>query len=437
MARAPGREGADSRPPNGGGGSGELRSGPAAGTILRPGVSFPQRKPLVYADVDGFAIFEGDIVLGRTEEVARALRTGTSDEQLVQFSIGITGAQFRWPDATVPFEIDPGLPNQQRVTDAIAHWQAMTRIRFVPRAGHADFVRFVPGGGCSSFVGRQSGMQEITLGANCSLGNTIHEMGHAVGLWHEQSREDRDQFVRIVFANIDPAMQHNFTQHIADGDDLGPYDYGSIMHYPRDAFSNNNQDTIIPLQPLPPGVVMGQRNGLSAGDVQGVHAMYPKTPALDPVFTRKELVKDVFSDPTTRKEIVKEPVTDTTTIKEVAKDPIRDTRKEIALDPTIKEGGFDPGPFPGPQPGPFVVQPGVLAGGVGQRPFVLGTPHQAPGMGGAQGYAPGMDAGAALATQVQELAGLIQALDQDRATLAAMLADAAAQLQAMTGGGMA
>ena len=41
-------------------------------------------------------------------------------------------------------------------------------------------------------------------------------------------------------------MEHNFDQHISDGDDVGTYDYGSIMHYPRDAFSIDGSDTITP-----------------------------------------------------------------------------------------------------------------------------------------------------------------------------------------------
>ena len=33
--------------------------------------------------------------------------------------------------------------------------------------------------------------------------------------------------------NIEAGKEHNFDQHITDGDDVGPYDFGSIMHYDR------------------------------------------------------------------------------------------------------------------------------------------------------------------------------------------------------------
>ena len=77
--------------------------------------------------------------------------------------------------------------------------------------------------------------------------------------------------MRIVAANIKPGKAHNFNQQIADGDDVGAYDYASIMHYPRDAFSSNGQDTIVALG----GQRIGQRDGLSAGDVAAIRSIYP------------------------------------------------------------------------------------------------------------------------------------------------------------------
>ena len=71
--------------------------------------------------------------------------------------------------------------------------------------------------------------------------------------------------------NIEEGKEHNFNQHIADGDDIGPYDFGSIMHYGETAFSKNSEPTIETLD----GEDIGQRDGLSAGDIGAVAVLYP------------------------------------------------------------------------------------------------------------------------------------------------------------------
>jgi hypothetical protein len=220
-----------------------------------------------YTEVNGNAIFEGDIVLGTVREIAEA--NATADTR----GIGIVGEEFRWRDGVIPYVVAAaGL--RPRVEGAIAHWRANTPIRLVERVEgqHPDYVSFEERDGCWSRVGRQGGVQVISLGAGCGLGSAIHEIGHTLGLWHEQSRSDRDEFITVVWDNIDTRFEHNFDKHTQDAEDLGGYDYGSIMHYPEKAFSVNGKPTIVAKS----GQSIGQRSGLSPGDIAAIKMMYPK-----------------------------------------------------------------------------------------------------------------------------------------------------------------
>jgi Astacin (Peptidase family M12A) len=211
-------------------------------------------------------------VPAHVQEVMAIARTVPQEADAPLEAVARTGSRYRWPGRTIPYEVDASLPVPERVDGAIDHWQLNTPIRFVKRTNEANYVSFEPGGGCSSEVGMQGGPQVITLGAECTQGNVIHEIGHTVGLWHEQSREDRGDYIEIDVTNIDPDYIHNFDQHINDGDDIGAYDYGSIMHYPPDAFA---MDPSRPTIRTKNGAKVGQRKALSALDAAAVKFLYP------------------------------------------------------------------------------------------------------------------------------------------------------------------
>lgn len=228
-----------------------------------------QGEDVKYSEISGYAIFEGDIVIGTVEELAEAKKGE------VPKGISIDG--YRWGEEVngrikkleIPYVAVDSV--QSRAEGAIAHWEKYTPIRFVKRADEVDYLSFKSLDGCFSRIGKQGGEQVISLGIGCGLGSAIHEIGHALGLFHEQCREDRDQHITVLQQNIQPNAAHNFAKHILDATDQGDYDFTSIMHYPATAFSKNGEDTIRTVNGQP----IGQRNGLSSGDRAATKAIYP------------------------------------------------------------------------------------------------------------------------------------------------------------------
>jgi hypothetical protein len=101
----------------------------------------------------------------------------------------------------------------------------------------------------------------------------LHEIGHAVGLYHEHQRDDRNESVDIRFENIYHSARPNYAKQTGVGEDIGPYDHASIMHYPqRSEFGiDANLDEIV----LPVGApAVGQRTNLSTGDIACLELTY-------------------------------------------------------------------------------------------------------------------------------------------------------------------
>jgi hypothetical protein len=205
---------------------------------------------------------------------------------------------YRWPNGRIPFTFAPGYSDEEmkQIYYTMKHIEHYTCVRFVFRTENDEnylIIRNVEGK-CQSFVGNvRRGAQQVALdpeSRNCAYpnfpGHVLHELIHAIGFFHEHARDDRDNYIEIMYENLsdDDDVLRNFYKN-SDSDRATefygvPYNYGSIMHYSERAGSINGENTIQRRHPIPTGVPtplegeMGQRERLSEGDVLMIRNMY-------------------------------------------------------------------------------------------------------------------------------------------------------------------
>ncbi|XP_055599259.1 zinc metalloproteinase nas-4-like [Uranotaenia lowii] len=198
---------------------------------------------------------------------------------------GLVEERYRWPDNVVHYEIEEEYFNADQIEHILTGMrqiELVSCVKFRRRApGQEDYIRIHgSGSGCSATVGHVGGQQNINLqpaavNSGCfRLGTIVHELIHGIGFRHMQSAHDRDEWVQIVWDNIQPGRENNFRLYGPEvvshfGTD---YDYGSVMHYSSTAFSINGEKTIVPLRET--DKVMGQRNGMSEIDIVKINRMY-------------------------------------------------------------------------------------------------------------------------------------------------------------------
>uniref|UniRef100_A0A667X0M5 Metalloendopeptidase n=1 Tax=Myripristis murdjan TaxID=586833 RepID=A0A667X0M5_9TELE len=206
-------------------------------------------------------LIEGDVLIPRTRSAMRCFSKTFS----CLWSKSANGK------VEIPFIINSKYDTHEKneILNAMKDFHSKTCIRFVPRVKQRMYISFEPRYGCFSSLGRLGDKQVVSLQRfGCVRHGIIqHELLHALGFYHEHTRSDRDQYVRINWEYVKQYYVHNFQKK--DSNNLNtPYDYSSVMHYG----SQFGKETITPIPD--PSVPIGQRQGMSDIDIRRINTLY-------------------------------------------------------------------------------------------------------------------------------------------------------------------
>ncbi|KAM4743669.1 hatching enzyme 1.2-like [Anableps anableps] len=176
----------------------------------------------------------------------------------------------------IPYYIANHYSDRERdiIVRGLQSFSTISCIRFRPyQNGDREWLSIESRNGCYSYVGRVGGGQTVSLSRQGCLyhGTVQHELLHALGFNHEQTRSDRDNHIRVHWNNIIDGMEHNFYK-IDTLNQGTPYDYNSVMQYERYAFSKNNLPT---MEPIPnSNVSFGKATQMSQNDIDRLNRLY-------------------------------------------------------------------------------------------------------------------------------------------------------------------
>ena len=241
-----------------------------------------------YVEQGDVAVTDGDIIMGPAAAVREwrmAVERGQHQIEATRKALSIDNAGKLWQRGAsgvieVPFTIEAG--NSTTINSAVSEVNRVLAgtLQWVPRISQTDYVAFnliAPDtGACSSSVGRVGSRQAILGDPVCGVSTLVHEMGHAMGLWHVQQDAGASAFVDLKLNRMDPGKRGNNMPIFATRT-VGGYDYNSIMHYSRTSFSAFADR--VTLETKPPGIDVAGTGTYSPADIDALLRLYGSAPS--------------------------------------------------------------------------------------------------------------------------------------------------------------
>ncbi|XP_046720552.1 high choriolytic enzyme 1-like isoform X2 [Silurus meridionalis] len=227
----------------------------------------------------------------RIERVNSNTVYGVDEPELIEGDIAVsddseknadpcTSRGCMWPKSAngrvyIPYVIANQYTDRERqiIERGLDSFSSVTCIRFIPRSNERDYISIESLSGCYSKIGRTGYAQTLSLArSGCVYYDTVqHELLHALGFNHEQTRSDRDSYIRVAWENIIEGKEHNFNKKATLNQDTS-YDYNSVMQYHKTAFSKNGLPTMIPIPD--PNVPFGTATEMNNNDISRVNRLY-------------------------------------------------------------------------------------------------------------------------------------------------------------------
>ncbi|WP_184550708.1 M12 family metallopeptidase [Mucilaginibacter sp. FT3.2] len=222
------------------------------------------------------------------------MKSGSNNEAVPRAFSQYPTAYNMW--AMVRFTYDANLPAwlKNEIAGILTQIQNESNVRFYNATGqptvdptygfaypYIDFYYVGNLDASDSYVGRQGGMQKINLAdfVQYQPGAIIHEICHAIGMFHEAQRPDRDTYVNLNTSNLKPNGLAQFSKITSNYYMLGTYDFNSIMGYSSFTSGINGVSTFVndvnqPMYTKKDGSYINQGYDLSTLDKSWVNTFY-------------------------------------------------------------------------------------------------------------------------------------------------------------------